>query len=545
MSGVWKHFTKINEKDAQCKICKKNVKSSGNTTNLKLHLQRKHKSAESPTQQQRNTLDFERIAVNRSHSDCETLENSDASNSTVRMQNNFFLCFGSVEFLLIFIILRNSLQLDTQNDDSSTLRSASDSECATSEPQPQPKRRGYRPSQRSIKDCFDALSSFGSGGMKEKAADDALFFMITKDLQPFTIVEDVGFKHLTKTLCPLYALPSRRKVTRDFDEKFHEVANEVKKMISSGYVSITMDGWTEKHTTTNFLGITCHYLNTLTNELDSITLKLDHYSDMNHSGENILAEMVDICCNEWGIDKNNIVSITTDNAGNMLRATRLFDMDRSAGLNCIAHIFNLIVEAAIGSLPPLGPIFSKVKNIVTWFRQCVAASDMLRSLQRDAQQFPLRLIQDVQTRWNSEFDMVNRFLEVGQFVAVTMTKFKNAPPMLSGGEIETLTEIRNVLQPLEQATKMISVEKSLSASKVIPTVRCCYRGLRQVVVTNEIASELKSALLLQMDHRFADIEQNEVLLKCTALDPRFKTAYFTNTSRNKLVGLLKNGVCNN
>lgn len=102
--------------------------------------------------------------------------------------------------------------------------------------------------------------------------------------------------------------------------------------------------------------------------------------------------MVKICRDECGNEKKNIVSNTPDNASNMFRATRHFDMHRSAGLNCIAHIFNLIVEDTMKSLPPLGPIFSKVKNIVTLFRQCVAASDMLKSLQRETQQFPLRLI---------------------------------------------------------------------------------------------------------------------------------------------------------
>lgn len=90
---------------------------------------------------------------------------------------------------------------------------------------------------------------------------------------------------------------------------------------------------------------------------------------------------------------------------------------------------------------------------------------------------------------------------------------------------------------------MISVEKSLSASKVIPTVQCCYKELRQVMVINKITTELKSAFLNQMDYRLEDMKKNEILLECTALDPRFKTAFLTSTSRNKLVRLLKNGVC--
>lgn len=43
-SELWKHFIKVNESVAECKICKSHVKSSGNTTNLKQHLNRRHQT---------------------------------------------------------------------------------------------------------------------------------------------------------------------------------------------------------------------------------------------------------------------------------------------------------------------------------------------------------------------------------------------------------------------------------------------------------------------------------------------------------------------
>ena len=45
-SGVWNYFTKIsddvNNKSANCKLCNSNVKTAGNTTNLRCHLQKHH-----------------------------------------------------------------------------------------------------------------------------------------------------------------------------------------------------------------------------------------------------------------------------------------------------------------------------------------------------------------------------------------------------------------------------------------------------------------------------------------------------------------------
>jgi len=37
--------------------------------------------------------------------------------------------------------------------------------------------------------------------------------MLSKDFQPFSIVEDVGFKNFIKLLDPRYDLPSRRTLT--------------------------------------------------------------------------------------------------------------------------------------------------------------------------------------------------------------------------------------------------------------------------------------------------------------------------------------------
>lgn len=37
-SDVWKYFSKINANTAKCKYCTKTIKTSGNTSNLKGHL---------------------------------------------------------------------------------------------------------------------------------------------------------------------------------------------------------------------------------------------------------------------------------------------------------------------------------------------------------------------------------------------------------------------------------------------------------------------------------------------------------------------------
>lgn len=41
-STIWKYFTRLSKETSQCKMCLKNLKTSGNTTNLGNHLKQKH-----------------------------------------------------------------------------------------------------------------------------------------------------------------------------------------------------------------------------------------------------------------------------------------------------------------------------------------------------------------------------------------------------------------------------------------------------------------------------------------------------------------------
>lgn len=45
---------------------------------------------------------------------------------------------------------------------------------------------------------------------RKQELDEALVTMIVKDTQPFSIVEDVGFRDFVQKLDPSYVLPTRR-----------------------------------------------------------------------------------------------------------------------------------------------------------------------------------------------------------------------------------------------------------------------------------------------------------------------------------------------
>lgn len=65
-------------------------------------------------------------------------------------------------------------------------------------------------------------------------------YMIIKDSQPLSVVEDVGFKYLMKTASPNFKVPSRRSISRKTFEN-HEVMKIIvmAKLKSIQYFTLT------------------------------------------------------------------------------------------------------------------------------------------------------------------------------------------------------------------------------------------------------------------------------------------------------------------
>lgn len=361
---------------------------------------------------------------------------------------------------------------------------------------------------------------------RQQKINDLIINMIIKDLQPLSIVEDRGFRELIGGLEPSYVIPSRFTFTNSFlPQKYQQKKEKLKNLISKAdSVALTTDGWTAQHSQMSYICYTAHFITPEWN-LHSCLLECGQY-DESHTAQHLQLELFRIG-EEWGISEK-VFSVTTDNAANVKAGVRLTGWGH---IGCFAHTLNLVVQSGL-EISDIKPLRKKVKGIVEHFHRSTKANNKFLEIQKqmsNESSTPLKLKNDIVTRWNSTYFMFERFLKVREPLVATLGILNNPVQCLSEEEWQLLKDICLILKPFEQLTIEMSAEKNVTLSKVIIIVK----GLKSAIVkfkqtiTNPAASALIIHYEKEISERFLAVETNNLMAKCSMLDPRFKSKVFS------------------
>ncbi|CAH1106752.1 unnamed protein product [Psylliodes chrysocephalus] len=132
--------------------------------------------------------------------------------------------------------------------------------------------------------------------------DNSLMDLFTKDFQPFSVVEDEGFRNFTKCLYPTYELPNKKTITHTllpalYEKTFTDVQEEIKYVKS---VTVTTDCWTSINTE-SYMAVTVHFINQ-NFDIKSILLHCAVFPQ-SHTAEHLAEEL----------KKNNYVGVRKQN----------------------------------------------------------------------------------------------------------------------------------------------------------------------------------------------------------------------------------------
>ena len=202
-----------------------------------------------------------------------------------------------------------------------------------------------------------------------------------------------------------------------------------------------------------------------------------------HTGVNLAAE-INETMKEFGLERR-VFACIHDNAaninlaGNMINGTE--ERPNAFNIGCAAHSLNLCIEDAMKK--GVDNLFEKTvaaaRKLVGHFKMSTLATNGLRTKVKEMlapEHHGKGLIQDVSTRWNSTFYMLERLLLLRwPVVAVlsdqSLTKPQDARVLEMPAESWKLAEeIVPVLRKVELATVLFSSQSRTTSGVVLPAI---------------------------------------------------------------------------
>ena len=261
-----------------------------------------------------------------------------------------------------------------------------------------------------------------------------------------------------------YQLPSQQNLGHKIPTKYDEIKQKVKDQLNTASaVCLTMDIWTSR-TSQGYKTVACHFIDESC-QLKTFVLETFHLN-VAHTAENIATELERIA-EEWKVSEK-VVALVTDNAANAMATARI---TRWKHIPCFAHTLNLIVKGALEADPSLVTLKKKCKDIITFFHHSSKASDKLSEIQKQLGVPEKKLIQDIETRWNSTFYMFELIFEQHEAATTTLCLQTKSEMCLLVEDLELIKTALEILRPFQSATVEMSADKFVSVWNIIPIAR--------------------------------------------------------------------------
>lgn len=194
-------------------------------------------------------------------------------------------------------------------------------------------------------------------------------------------------------------------------------------------------------------------------------------------------------------------------------------------VRCHAHLLNLVVKKSLKEAE-LQELLFKVRKIVGHFRSSTSMTSKFEDAQRKDHNNSLQLIQEVQTRWNSTYMMIERVYNLRQYIEIVTLETQDKvleEYQLSASEWKTLSQVMQALKSFFQATQTLEGDKYPTLSLVSLFFNAITRALQKLISfkTSRIARNLIGNLQTELTKRF-DNTSTELRNMVAILDPRTK-----------------------
>lgn len=138
-----------------------------------------------------------------------------------------------------------------------------------------------------------------------------------------------------------------------------------------------------------------------------------------------------------------------------------------------------------------------------------------------------KLITDVATRWNSAYDMLERFLEQQPAICAALLspevrKAQSDLCTLNETDLSNAEDAVSTLKQMKDATTLMSEESNPTVSLIAPIIAQLLQNMTDTTGDSPIIHEIKNAIKTDLLKRYNSEAEKKILHTASALDPRFK-----------------------
>lgn len=354
--------------------------------------------------------------------------------------------------------------------------------------------------------------------------------MIALDLQPYSFVDNVGFNRLLEYLKPQYSLPSpsyfsRTAIPGMYDNVKQIIMSHLKEA-ESGVIHFTSGIWMSNQTR-EYLTLTAHWV---TFESSVRPHCEDHHCsalldvsqiDCDYSG-NSIQKQLECWWEAWVTSTGLQVGITvTDNPS---IGKTLNEGDHSS-VQCFSHTVNLIVSEAMKSQRMVQNLLSIARKVCERVHRSHRAKERLAELQKEYELPQHHLIQDVPSKWNTSFHMLERLVEQKRAIN-EMSIECNFRELISCDQWEVMQSVCHALKPFDAASREMSTHVS-TLSQVIPMIHILTRKVEMLFEETMGIDTMLKSLKEAMVSRLSATLHDPRYVFATLLDPRYKASLFS------------------